>query len=569
MHSPSQSPVLDDPFYTPTSSRPPSVLRHSPPATGASFPSSTDADASAKAIPSQLRPSTSASVDQGMDAVSSGVRYHHLSRPSTTGSLQGDPPANGAIIIPRTTPTTQQPYIRSLLNSRPLSYRSNTQFSVPSLGTPPSRPKALRMPSHLIPEDVPLTKPWMEKPHPRARIAYFLTYFMLFLGLAGGVVQSYFKYSRAQLDRQPLCLVFEENFDSEDAVFGSNGTFEREVNMDGYGNGEFEMTTAFTNNSYIKNGFLYIVPTLTADNIGWDAVFNGTVYNITGCTFNDTEPNNGYITQNGAQTFDEASYLRSCSAVSNKTAGTVINPVQSARVSTRKTASIKFGRVEVRAKMPNGDWLWPAIWMLPVDSLYGPWPRSGEIDMVESRGNGIRYTARGSNYVQGSLNWGPTTALNSVSKTYSWWSDRRKSFGSEFHTYTMEWTEKFLRIYVDSRLHTLLDISFNKPFFKRGDYPSVIVNGSTVEPLQNPWANGTNATPFDQEFYLIMNVAVGSTNGWFPDWQGNKPWINSGTNPMLDFARAHTEWYRTWPTNPADRGLVVDYVKMWKHCDGK
>jgi beta-glucanase (GH16 family) len=426
------------------------------------------------------------------------------------------------------------------------------------------------MRSHLISADEPVPKPWKEEKNPRATFSYYLTYFMVFLGLAGGLVQSYFKYSNAQLDRQPLCLVFEEDFNSEDEVFGTNGTFQREVNMDGNGNGEFEMTTGSTNNSYIQDGMLYIVPTLTAEQIGWDAVFNNTVFNITGCTFNETAPNNGYITNpNGQTVFNQAGYLAACSAVSNSTADTVINPVQSARITTRQTASIKYGRVEIRAKMPAGDWLWPAMWMLPRDSVYGVWPRSGEIDIVESRGNGIRYTARGSNYVQGSLNWGPTEALNSVSKTYSWWSDRRQSFASEFHTYALEWTDKFLRVYVDSRLHTLLDISFKKPFFQLGDYPTVIVNGSTLEPLQNPWINGTNATPFDQEFYLILNVAVGGTNGWFPDWQGNKPWINAGVSPMSDFAKAYTQWYPTWPTDPSQRGLVVDYVKMWKHCDGK
>jgi hypothetical protein len=121
-------------------------------------------------------------------------------------------------------------------------------------------------------------------------------------------------------------------------------------------NGEFEMTTASRNNSFIQDGMLYIVPTLTSDNIGADAVFDGAVYNITGCTFNDTRPDNGYITdwQTGERVFDWDSYYRSCSAVSNATAGTVINPVQSARLTTRKSASIKFGKVEIRAKMPNG-----------------------------------------------------------------------------------------------------------------------------------------------------------------------------------------------------------------------
>lgn len=101
--------------------------------------------------------------------------------------------------------------------------------------------------------------------------------------------------------------------------------------------------------------------------------------------------------------------------------------------------------------------------MLPKDEAYGPWPLSGEIDIVESRGNGIRYTARcvptiyqtvpyihfltfysGSNYVQGSLNWGPTDFLNGVSKSYSWWQERRKSFASEFRTYALEWTQDWL-----------------------------------------------------------------------------------------------------------------------------
>ena len=115
-------------------------------------------------------------------------------------------------------------------------------------------------------------------------------------------------------------------------------------------NGEFEMTTASVNNSFIQNGMLYIVPTLTSDNIGTAAVLDGAVYNITGCTFNITSPNNGTV--NGV--FNEAAYLAACSAVSNATLGTVINPIQSARLSTRNSASIRFGRVEIRAKMPNG-----------------------------------------------------------------------------------------------------------------------------------------------------------------------------------------------------------------------
>jgi hypothetical protein len=54
------------------------------------------------------------------------------------------------------------------------------------------------------------------------------------------------------------------------------------------------------------------------------------------------------------------------------------------------------------------------------------------------------------------------------------------------------------RIYVDTRLHYMLELSFNEPFFTRGDFPSVVQNGTQPIVLQNPWANGTNASPFDQ-----------------------------------------------------------------------
>ena len=141
-------------------------------------------------------------------------------------------------------------------------------------------------------------------------------------------------------------------------------------------NQEFEMATNSPNNSFVKDGHLYLVPTLTSDVIGYPNVLgspNPFTFNLTGCT--DTN-------------------LTNCGAVSNASANAVIPPVMSARITTKNSHHIQYGKVEIVAKVPLGDWLWPALWMLPVDDAYGPWPESGEIDIMESRGNSPDYKAQ-------------------------------------------------------------------------------------------------------------------------------------------------------------------------------
>ena len=126
------------------------------------------------------------------------------------------------------------------------------------------------------------------------------------------------------------------------------------------------MSTDSSTNSYVRNGYLYITPTLTSDVIGEAAIEDGHVFNITDCTFNITrgisytESTQVSLTSlntsaiGADQEFDVQGYTKACSAVSNSTSGSVINPVQSARLSTRRSASIQFGKVEVRAKIPTG-----------------------------------------------------------------------------------------------------------------------------------------------------------------------------------------------------------------------
>lgn len=116
------------------------------------------------------------------------------------------------------------------------------------------------------------------------------------------------------------------------------------------------MTTGSNDNSYVSDGFLYITPTLTSDAIGVGSIFDGYTYNLTDCTYNLTTPSAlpGGSTTDSDPTGRADAYYQACGAVSNSTAGRVIPPVQSARISTRNSASIRYGRVEVRAKLPRG-----------------------------------------------------------------------------------------------------------------------------------------------------------------------------------------------------------------------
>lgn len=164
-------------------------------------------------------------------------------------------------------------------------------------------------------------------------------------------------------------------------------------------NGQFDYTTNSEENSYVKDGALHIRPTLNDENL---IMTNGAVLNLTAM---------GICTSN---------ILSNCVSYTDLGNGTFMNPVKSARISSKKGASIKYGRIEVQAKMPAGKWLWPAIWMLPVEETYGPWPASGEIDIVESRGNDRKYLQGGNDIVTTTLHWGPDPANN------AWWRTNAK-----------------------------------------------------------------------------------------------------------------------------------------------
>jgi beta-glucanase (GH16 family) len=263
--------------------------------------------------------------------------------------------------------------------------------------------------------------------------------------------------------------------------------------MGGGGNWEFEYYVNNRSNSFVENGVLYLKPTLLEDRIGKEAVSGAkpTTLEIWGSQPADVCTGNAFY---------------GCSRSSG--GGNVLNPIQSARLRTATTFSFRYGRLEVEAKLPKGDWLWPAIWLLPEDQAYGLWPASGEIDLMESRGNAATYPAGGLNCFGSTLHWGPYFPDDPYQLTTAQYCSSEAGLDEEFHTYGLVWNEEEMYTYIDSESNKVLDLSIDQSFFQRGGWS----NAST----DNPWKGQPNNAPFDQKFYLIFNLAVGGTNGYFP-----------------------------------------------------
>ena len=310
-------------------------------------------------------------------------------------------------------------------------------------------------------------------------------------------------------------------------------------------NGEFEETTLTDENVFIQDGKLIIKPTLQDASL----LESYNVINLTSA---------GTCTSN---------QLSDCVSVTNLTATppTYIQPVKSGRINTLKGATIKYGRVQVTAKLPTGDWLWPAIWMLPVNDTYGPWPESGEIDICESRGNNYTYPQGGNNIVSSALHWGPNPANDAWWRTNVKRSALHTTYALKEHTFGLEWSQKYLFTWVNSNLLQVLYTNFNEPLWQRGNFPAEDTNGTRLVDTWTP--TGQLSSPFNTEFYLIINVAVGGTNGWFQDGVAGKPWVDSSLTAKYTFWQARDQWLPTWQA-PGAGQMEVSKVEMWQQCDG-
>ncbi|XP_047476427.1 beta-1,3-glucan-binding protein-like [Penaeus chinensis] len=163
----------------------------------------------------------------------------------------------------------------------------------------------------------------------------------------------------------------------------------------------------------------------------------------------------------------------------------------------------------------------------------------------------------GNQYGGTTLHWGPFWPYNFFEKTHAEYSANTSSFADDFHVWRLDWTKDNMEFYVDDVLQLTIDPG-NSFWDFAGMGPS----------FDNPWAAGDKMAPFDQKFYLILNVAVGGTNGFFPDGIAPKPWSNLSPTAFLDFWNARDEWLPSWKAGE-DRisegaAMQVDYVRVWK-----
>ncbi|CAJ2504577.1 Uu.00g119710.m01.CDS01 [Anthostomella pinea] len=469
---------------------------------------------------------------------------HEFSGRHPAGSSSFQPPSAPPSIRPSTPGTDRNPFEPERVESQASQRNGTNPFTSPFISRPPSSfggSSAFRgetgqryFHSRRVKKGE-VEKPWLEKKDPKEKWVTILPIVGILIGLA---ISGFLVYDGlSSVVKHKYCMVLEDTFSTFDTK-----TWTKEVQVGGFGNGEFEQTTDSDENVYVKDGHLFIEPTLQDSKL------------ITENSLID-------LLKDGSCTSKQFS---DCVAATNITTGnsTIVPPTKSGRITTINGPTIKYGRVEVTAKLPVGDWIWPAIWMMPVKDIYGPWPLSGEIDIMESRGNNYTYAQGGNNIVSSALHWGPNTAND------AWWRTNVKrealhtSYASSFNTYGLEWSEKYLFTYVNSRLLQVLYTNFNQPLWQRGQFPAADSNGTRLEDV---WSQtGRDSTPFDQPFYLILNVAVGGTNGWFEDSKSGKPWLDTSPSAKKDFWNAQDQWLPTW-TQPA---MEVSKVMMWQQCDG-
>jgi beta-glucanase (GH16 family) len=172
----------------------------------------------------------------------------------------------------------------------------------------------------------------------------------------------------------------------------------------------------------------------------------------------------------------------------------------SARLKTQGLFSQAYGRFEARIKIPGGQGMWPAFWMLGNSIRPLGWPTCGEIDIMENIG-------KEPGTVHGSMH-GPSTSVHTSDLTAPFRLPAGQNFSDDFHIYAVEWEPGTVRFYVDTNLYATFS--------------------SSQWPAGGQWV-------FDQPYFVLLNLAVGG------DWPGSPDDTTVFPKQMLvDYVRVYT-----------------------------
>jgi beta-glucanase (GH16 family) len=242
-------------------------------------------------------------------------------------------------------------------------------------------------------------------------------------------------------------------------AYKTSGTSTYKVNISAY-NGPNFVSTSLTLTIFVAGN------TLFADEFNIDGAPNPSKwgYDIGGGGWGNNEAQ--YYTNRPDNVIVQGGYLK----IISKKEAYLGSSYTSARLLTKGKFTFKYGRVEIRAKLPAGGGTWPALWMLGSNIDAVSWPACGEIDIMEHKGNEL-------NKIHGTLHFPGRSGGNPDTTTVI----PNTTASTEFHNYSIDWRSDAIKFYVDGQL-----------FKTFGNSASL---------------------PFNQNFFLILNSAMGGTFG--------------------------------------------------------
>ncbi|CAH0730014.1 unnamed protein product, partial [Brenthis ino] len=310
-------------------------------------------------------------------------------------------------------------------------------------------------------------------------------------------------------------LIFSEDFSKPDLKSLSNWEAE---NM-------FPQEPDYPFNAYLAegavsvvDGALKIMPSLTESRFQEDFLYEGTWDLTNTCT----------------------GKLGSRECTQKASGAQILPPTITGKVSTRNHFNFKFGKIEVRAKVPAGCWLIPEINLEPRDNAYGSQRyESGLIRIAYAKGNPA---------FAKKLYAGPVLSDTEPYRSYLLKETVGiENWNKDFHNYTLVWRPNGIQMYVDGELYG--DVTPGEGFYSSGRDHAV--------PHAAMWLKGSVMAPLDQFFYISLGVRVGGIHD-FAD-SSDKPWKNRNSKATLKFWETKDSWYPTW-ISPE---LIVDFVKVY------